>query len=208
MRANPQIDALKKSVPMWLAAEPRLKGMTKRGIEYDFLCAWHKDTTQSFQIYQEEDGTWLGHCQACGVTKNIFQLIQDLDKVSFKEALSIVQNMTNDPKWEQKKAEADAVFQKALNQKQEVVTIPIEAFKSYTDALLNPASAGFSWLKSRGIDPETAETFNLGFVQKPLPTIVPTNHPWYDKGWILFPEVRDGRIVSLKYRSVMGKKIE
>lgn len=208
MNANSQIDALKKSVPMWMAAETRLKGITKRGIEYDCLCPYHDDHTQSFQIYQEKDGVWLGHCQACGVTKNIFQLVQDIDKVDFKTAMKIVQNMTNDPKWEQKKAAADAVFQRALSQRQEIITIPIEAFKSYTDALLNPASAGFSWLKSRGISPETAEVFNLGFVQKPLPTIVPTNHPWYAAGWVLFPEVREGRIVSIKYRSVMGKRIQ
>lgn len=200
------LDELKKTVPMWLAAESRLKGMSKRGVEYDFLCAWHNDTTQSFQIYQEDDGTWLGHCQACGVTKNIFQLIQDVDKVTFKEAIKIVQNLISDPGWEAKKAAADAVFQRTLKQKQETITLPVEAFSSYAQALQN-SPIGLSWLKGRGITPETADVFNLGYVQKPLPTVVPTNHPWHDKGWILFPEVRDGRIISIKYRSVMGKKV-
>ena len=201
-----QLDALKKSIPLWLAAEPRLKGMSRRGEEWDFQCFWHPDDSPSFQVYREEDGTWLGHCKACGATKNIFQLVQEVDNISFAAAVEKVRQMENNPDWTAKRNAADAVFQRTLGQSKSLVSAPLEAFLSYTEALKNSPEAR-AWLKNRGISQETAETFSLGYVQTPLPQVVPSNHPWASKGWILFPEIRHGRVVAVKYRSLMGKKV-
>ena len=201
-----QLDALKKSIPLWLAAEPRLKGMSKRGEEYDFLCFWHKDTSPSFQVYREDDGTWLGHCASCGVTKNIFQLVQEVDKISFAAAVEKVQQMETNPDWAAKRHAADAVFQRTLGQSKSLVSAPLDKFEPYVSTLRNSQVAK-DWLAGRGISLETAEQFSLGYVQTPLPQVVPSNHPWASKGWVLFPEVRDGRVVAVKYRSVMGKRI-
>ena len=201
-----QLDALKKSIPLWLAAEPRLKGMSRRGEEYDFQCFWHADDSPSFQVYREDDGTWLGHCQACGVTKNIYQLVMDVDKVSFAAAVEKVQQMETNPDWAAKRDAADAVFQRTLNSPHELVSAPLTAFSTYVESLKNSETAR-AWLEGRGISLETAENYSLGYVQKPLPQVVPTNHPWHDKGWILFPEIRGERVVAVKYRSIQGKRI-
>jgi len=204
MNSKDRLDILKKSIPMWMAAVPRMK-VSRRGKEYDVLCPYHADTVPSFQIYKEEDGTWLGHCQACGATKNIFQFVSTVDKISFQEAVKVVEDMTKNPEWEKKRAAADAVFQGAIPAKKENITIPLAAFDSYRTALRGSQSAQ-EWLRSRGISTETAEDMNLGFVQKPMTDLVPTNNPLYGQGWILFPEVRGKDIVAVKYRSIVAKK--
>ena len=188
---------------MWMAAVPRMK-VSRRGDEYDVLCPYHTDTVPSFQIYKEEDGTWLGHCQACGATKNIFQFIASVDKISFQEAVKVVEDMTKNPEWEKKKAEADSVFQN-MSAKKDNIVIPLAAFDSYIKALQGSQVAQ-DWLKGRGISMEAAKIMNLGFVQKPMTDIVPTNNPLYGQGWILFPEIRGEEIVAVKYRSIVAKK--
>lgn len=204
---NIKIEELKKSVPIWLIAQGRIAKLTRRGEEYDGLCPYHDEDNPSFQMYRNDDGTYLGHCQSCGVTKNVFQLVQDMDGVDFQKAVKIVEDVLRNPEWEKKRAAADAVFRQTLNQKSKILAVPVAAFDSYRKALQESKEAQ-DWLRNRGISKDTAEEFCLGFVQKPLSTIVPTNHPWHSKGWILFPEIRDGHIISVKYRSIVGKRIK
>lgn len=186
---------LKKIVPIWLAAVSRVK-VTQRGAERDINCPWHDDTNPSFQMYQEEDGTWLGHCQSCGVTKNIFQLIQKIDKISYEDAVKTVSSMATNVHLKPLPPQAA---------KEVISSLSLGEFESYHKSLKNNPDA-LAWLSSRGISIETAEQHFLGFVQKPRTDIVPLSNPLYDKGWIVFPEIRGKKIVAMKYRSIVAKK--
>ena len=191
---------------MYLVAQTRLKGFRKRGEEFDGCCPYHEDATPSFQIYRTPDGIWLGHCQACGETANVVQLVQRTDKVSFADAMQIIKKMTENPEWEAKRKNAEAVFAQTLANPTEVISVPLAAFERYEDELQFHSIPAKEWLESRGISWATAKAAHLGYVQSPPPHIVYPAHEWFDKGWIMFPEIRDGRVVAVKYRSVMGKK--
>lgn len=206
MYSNTKLEELKKSVPIYFPLTGKLH-IDRRGNEFWTNCLWHDDTNPSLSLYKASDGAWMFHCFGCGESGNIFQIVQKLEKVSFDEAVKIVDDMTKNPDWSKKKASADAVFQGALKSKSEIISLSKDNFKSYENALCESA-AGREWLSSRGILLETAKQFSLGYVKQPRPDIVPTNHPWFDKGWILFPEVRGNQIVAVKYRSLQGKKIK
>ena len=119
---------------MYLVAQTRLKGFRKRGEEFDGCCPYHEDATPSFQIYRTPDGIWLGHCQACGETANVVQLVQRTDKVSFADAMQIIKKMTENPEWEAKRKNAEAVFAQTLTNSTEVISVPLAAFEKYEKA--------------------------------------------------------------------------
>jgi len=56
----------------------------------------------------------------------------------------------------------------------------------------------------RGIALEVAKRFHIGYIQSAK--AISPNHPWVDKGWIIFPYIEGDKIILLKYRSIGGKK--
>jgi DNA primase len=199
MYTNDQIDRLKKQIPSWQVAESRVSNLKRDGREYKGLCPLHEEKTPSFTCF-EKDGVWLWRCFGCGKSGNSIQLVQECDKISFSEA---VEKMTQMLGWEKGKQSVEKTFKTILEKEKSKITFPISAI-AQAESALGESEEGKQWLAGRGISLDTAKRFHLGYVQN-AGAINPT-HPYVDKGWILFPSISDGKIVLLKYRSVIGKK--
>lgn len=180
--------------------------LRRENSEYVGLCPFHEEKTPSFKVYRLDDGTWGFKCFGCGVNGNVFQFIQRKDGISFSDAVAKVLELAGVTGWESGKVQVDQTFGQILDNKKDLVTFPIEKYKP-TEAALAASSAGQKWLTDRGIAMVAARRLHLGYVQDAT-AVAGTNHPWAKKGWVLFPTLSDdGRtVISVKYRSVVGKK--
>lgn len=187
--------------------------LSREGSEYIGTCppdfhtsrVGHVDKTPSFKLYKLPEGVWGFKCFGCGAAGNIFQFVQEFDKITFTAAVEKVLKEAGVEGWvdgqEQDEPEVETAAKDVTNEK----TFPIS---EYTPAIraLEASDVGKKWLAARGISMETARRFKIGFVQSAEKA---TKHnDWLNDGWVLFPTLSDdGQIVTaVKYRSVIAKK--
>lgn len=179
--------------------------LRREGREYVACCPFHKDDTPSFKVYLLDDGTWGYKCFGCGANGNVFQFIEKFDKIKFIQAVDKVLELAGVTGWESGKVQVDKTFGALASQK-EYVTFRYEDYKQAEDEL-EKSPEGQKWLADRGITMETARRFHLGFVQS-VAALTSKDHPWLEKGWVLFPTFNSGGVVTaVKYRSTVGKKL-
>ena len=170
------------------------------GREYLGLCPFHDERTPSFRVYQKEDEPALYKCFGCQKSGNIFQFVMAKDKLAFAEASAKIMSQLE---WTEDKKEVEKTFHAENKKKKEYITFPLARLAGAEQALEESPEAQ-SWLEKRGINLALARTFHLGFT-KSIANI-DANHPWRDKGWIIFPSIVGETIVSVKYRSIFQKK--
>ena len=195
-----QLNDIKRDVHMPSILLGRM-AITQIGDEFESLCPFHEDTNRgNFKMYYKDDW-WQAHCFSCGKTWNIFQVISQTDKLSFKDAVAKVVSLAE---WEEGKVMVDKTFS-AISSEKKYNTYPVEVLNQAQEALRqsNPAQ---DWLMARGITLETAEQMRLGFIQSA--EAVNEHHPWVGDGWIIIPTIQDNVITCLKYRSLVGKKMQ
>jgi putative DNA primase/helicase len=199
--SNEQLSQWKREINAIPIVASRVSGQ-REGAEFVANCPFHQEKTPSFKVYRGDDGVWLFKCFGCQANGNVFQFVERFDKISFTEAVQNVleQGGTIDP------AAVDVQPRKKPD-----VTFPASHFVAAQRAL-EESTAGQKWLADRGITMETARRFHLGFMQDASPICGPAkatwNHPWRDKGWILFPTLTDDDTVvcAIKLRSLVSKK--
>lgn len=196
-----QLEQIKHTVPIWQAAQQRIS-LTRRGKEWWGRC-FHGEDTASLSFFQK-DGSWIYYCHGCQATGNIFQFVMAFDKVDFATAVETVILMSGNKEWSQAGEKVQKVFNSVVPEKT-YLTYTLEQYAPAEKSLEESPDA-LAWLKSRGITLETAKQFHLGFKQSAK--VISPNHPWVDKGWILFPTLRGQKITCVKYRSVQGKKTQ
>lgn len=82
-----------------------------RGTQFNGLCPIHGESNPSFGM-DTETGLW--NCLACGRSGNIFQFVQEMENITFKESLAYLAKMFN-----YKKAKPSLEYSQALLQKLE-----------------------------------------------------------------------------------------
>jgi len=143
--ANDIVDIISEYVPL-----------KKKGANYFGLCPFHAEKTPSFSVNQPKQ---IYHCFGCGEGGNVFTFLMNHDKLGFTEALKLLARKSGVklPKQQQDKkttelndqlyyanSVADAYFRQTLNQK-------------------NLSEKARTFLKQRGVDSATEETFSLGY---------------------------------------------
>jgi CHC2 zinc finger/DnaB-like helicase C terminal domain/Toprim-like len=196
-----QIRELKSDPSLWQMVSARVPSLEQVGREWKGLCPLHSEKTSSFTI-RTEDGILLFHCFGCGKNGNIIQLVQEVDGISFNEAVEKVASFVG---WKEGKKNVEQTFSALKTNEKESLTFPL-AKLSESEKALEGSSEGATWLAGRGIDLQTAKRLHLGYVQSAK--AINPHHPWVNDGWIVFPTIEGGTITSLKYRSVRGKKTE
>jgi len=78
------IEAIKNSIDIKSYIESRGIALKKHGKGYIGLCPFHNDTNPSFSVTPSEK---IWHCFGCGKSGNVFQFVQELDNIDFKEAI-------------------------------------------------------------------------------------------------------------------------
>jgi len=132
--------------------------LKKTGANWSARCPFHKETKPSFSVNPSKE---IFYCFGCQKGGSVFNFIMEIERVTFPEAIKIVAEksgmplpkMVDDGRFEARKRDSDQVIE--LNQ---------WALTWWEDQLQSKAARGVrEYLKQRGIDDETAKTFQLGF---------------------------------------------
>ena len=132
--------------------------LKKTGANWSARCPFHKETKPSFSVNPSKE---IFYCFGCQKGGSVFTFIMEIERVTFPEAIKIVAEksgmplpkMVDDGRFEARKRDSDQVIE--LNQ---------WALTWWEDQLQSKAARGVrEYLKQRGINDETAQTFQLGF---------------------------------------------
>ena len=194
------LDSLKSNPAVFRVYAKYIK-LRKQGNVYLGACPFHADGTPSFAVHS--DGLW--HCHAgCG-SGNIFQFLEKHKSLSFTDAVAEVKKEIGDTSWSKAKEAVEKTFKPVAEQKT-YKTITLDAWRKLEDNLTASKSAQNFLEKERGISLQTAQRLRVGFVQN-LGTLAGADGADIaDKGWIAFPCISDGKVTSVKYRSIVAKR--
>jgi DNA primase len=126
---------------------------------YSGLCPFHGEKTPSFSVHVTRQ---FYHCFGCGVSGDVFKFVQEIDKVSFPEAVKIVAQKCGIalPKREFSSPEeaAESRLRGRLLELYEQATLFFE------EQLKSPEGArAREYLTGRGLKPETLAKFRIGY---------------------------------------------
>jgi DNA primase len=131
--------------------------LNKAGRNYKGLCPFHQERTPSFVVYPDNQ-TW--HCfGACSEGGDAFSFVQKLEGVDFGEALHILARRAGvslAPQTPEALQEAQA--------RDRLLELLEHAASFFAQQLRGASGEGArGYLQGRGITPETAELFGLGY---------------------------------------------
>ena len=196
------LDAL-KSDPGVLRVYAKYVSLKRAGNKYVGKCPLpeHSDGSPSFTVFSDMRAS----CFGCGANLNIFQLVMKLDNVDFKTAVAKVKAEVGDTSWSAAKAKVESTFRPVAEPKI-YKTVALDAWGKL-EQRLESSPAGITFLQEeRGIDFETAKRLRLWYVQDIGLLARAEGAEVSNKGWIAFPSISDGKVVSVKYRSIVAKR--
>jgi DNA primase len=125
--------------------------LTKAGANYKALCPFHKEKTPSFMVSPERQ---IWHCFGCHRGGDIFKFVMQYENVDFPEALRILAKKAG----VELKRE-DPLIQNQISKLYEIY----EAAALFFEEQLKKHTEVLAYLKKRGLNNETIETWQLGF---------------------------------------------
>lgn len=133
--------------------------LTKRGQNYVASCPFHEDRNPSFSIHSQKQ---IYKCFSCGRGGNVFGFIQEMDQVSFPEAVIKVAEFADYtlPNLPSSGADQELAHQdRVLYQIHQKVA---EFYHYYLTGTTNGQEA-LDYLLDRQVQAETIDTFGLGY---------------------------------------------
>ncbi len=129
--------------------------LTKKGREFLGLCPFHHEKTPSFTI-NDEKGFY--HCFGCGAHGNVINFLTDCEKMPFIEAVEHLANLAGLQMPDRHTPNKEEGKFKAL------LDIMERTCTFFQKMLFSPVGASArEYLKNRGITPEVAKAFRLGY---------------------------------------------
>jgi DNA primase catalytic core len=130
--------------------------LRKRGGRFVGLCPFHAEKTPSFGV-DPQKGFW--HCFGCGKGGDAFTFVMQLEHLSFPEALERLAERAGVPP-----IEVSPQQQVRKEERDFLLEANAAAALAFCKALKGPMGAGArAYLEQRGITPEMAERFGLGY---------------------------------------------
>ena len=133
--------------------------LKKQGPRWVGLCPFHNEKTPSFSVHADHQ---FFKCFGCGKGGDVFTFVQEVEGVSFFEALQLLaeRNGIPIPKRDQY-TDADTKLRGGLFEIHEV------AAQAFQANLFSPAGAeARAYLERRGVSRQTAEEFGLGLADR------------------------------------------
>ena len=131
--------------------------LVKKGRNYSGLCPFHDEKTPSFSVDPDRQ---FYHCFGCGVGGNAFKFIQEIDRVTFVEAVKFLAERTGValPERSGPSREEDAAAD-------ELYRANDLAQKYFHHLLLNDdvGTSARTYLQTRRLSGDTIERFGLGY---------------------------------------------
>ena len=149
-----KIDEIKKSVDIVEIIQEYVE-LSKKGKNYWGICPFHDDSNPSMSVSIEKQ---LYNCFSCNNAGGVFKFIQQIEKVSFKEAVNIVGKKVGisikiDENIE-KYNENQKVLINALNDAMDYYIISIEA---------KEGKKALEYSEKRGLTAKIREKFKIGY---------------------------------------------
>lgn len=142
----------------------RLKrlGATQR---YVGLCPFHSEKTPSFNVHGNRQ---FYKCFGCGAGGDVFKFVQEIEGLSFYEALKLLAERAGIPLPRRSEyTDAETRLRAAIFQMHEL------AAESFRASLRGPVGAeARAYLDKRGVTPEQVEAFGLGYAERIGQTLV------------------------------------
>lgn len=138
--------------------------ITSKGRHFVARCPWHDDTRPSFQVSQQRQ-TW--RCWVCGIGGDVFSFVMKREGIEFREALELLAERANIEL--PKLARGEQGAQAGEPTKREIFEAMSWAEALFFDYLRNSTKeaieprAARDYLRRRGILPETARKFRIGY---------------------------------------------
>lgn len=207
---NDDLEQLKRNPATLRLYQERVR-LRRDGRELVGCCPFHSERTPSFKI-SLHDGAYIYKCFGCQKSGNIIQFVSDFDKVPFNAAADKVRQFLGAaPKtefrprqWDGMKQSVEQVFQ-PLGEERALKTYSLAEYAKFEHHLATSHEAR-QWLEqARGISYETARRLRFGFRQDVGKLAGQDNQDIAGQGWIALPCLEDGRVVSIKYRSIARK---
>jgi DNA primase len=131
--------------------------LKKTGRSWKGLCPFHQEKTPSFVVFPESGNF---HCFGCGRGGDIFTFYMGVERVEFREALQELARRAG-----VELGSAPSVPPEVDAHRNRLIELNELAADFYANVLQNtgPGGAGRQVLEQRGVSPEIAERFRLGF---------------------------------------------
>ncbi len=131
--------------------------LSKKGRNLFGLCPFHNENSPSFSVSPERQ---IYHCFGCGAGGNAFKFIQEIDRVSFVEAVTFLAARAGIAL-----PQDDAPTRAANDAADEIYRANDLASKYYHHMLLNDSAGehALAYLRNRRLSDETIERFGLGY---------------------------------------------
>ncbi|MCI0471871.1 MAG: DNA primase [Candidatus Aminicenantes bacterium] len=148
-------EQIKRSVPITEAARLYVD-LKPAGKNYKALCPFHTEKAPSFYVNPEKD-TFA--CYGCNKFGDIFTLVQEMENISFPEAMNFLIDKFNIPIEKRKENTGE--------KKELYIRVNELALKYYRDNLFDSPEGekARDYLKNRGINRQTIELFSLGYAE-------------------------------------------
>ena len=152
-----KIDEIQKSVDIVEIIQEYVE-LTKKGKNYWGICPFHDDSNPSMSVSIEKQ---LYNCFSCNNAGGVFKFIQQIEKVSFKEAVNIVGKKVGlSIKIDDEIKNYDKnqnILINALNDAMDYYIISIET---------NEGKEALEYAQKRGLTPKIREKFKIGYANK------------------------------------------
>lgn len=133
--------------------------LRKTGKNYSGICPFHSEKTPSFTVAEDKQ---IYYCFGCNKGGNVFQFFQDLESISFIEAVKRVAQIEQIPFCYEVGDESRSDKQQ---ENSSLLEMHEKAAKLYHHLLVNTevGQLALSYLENRGITDEIITTFQIGF---------------------------------------------
>lgn len=131
------------------------------------LCPFHSEKTPSFHV-NEAEGFY--HCFGCGAHGDAIRFVSETRSFSFPQAVRFLAGRYGVPLPEQR---AETEEEKAAKRLRSLMRGLFVAVAGIYRSELKSSRSAQAYLKERGISPETAETFGIGFAPEEWDFLLP-----------------------------------
>ena len=153
------LESIKSRLTMSEVVSPYVR-LTRKGDRYWGLCPFHQDKNPSFTVMDTGTNGGFFKCFACGKGGGLFQFIQEIEHVTFPEAVEIL------AKQAQVELKEESAEEKKLQDTKKATSDMYNRLCSYLHQYLlkSPAAQNArEYIARRGITEETCEKFQLGY---------------------------------------------
>lgn len=136
--------------------------LRKSGQNHFAHCPFHEDNTPSFSVSEKKQ---IFHCFSCGRGGNVFRFLQEMDGISFPEAVVKSAEFIQYDLDESLKQQVLNVEPKQDSRHGKLLSIHEKASEFYHHILMNTqlGEKAYNYLIERGMTKELLEEFEIGF---------------------------------------------